>query len=467
MTRRIAIVSIFDLTRVFYEVAEGLVQAGHEIFWLTTNEYWTLWLTQRGVRREDIKQLVYAPSDFLDATTKERLLPDIVTAETAAGLTVNQSLLMDQFVRRKNTPDINEYVYLYYRDIRDFLVEKQVTHVFAEPTNTNEMITCLVCRQLDIPFLSPRDMRYPSRRLVFFGGHRQVAVVPRTRPDETVDGRDLIDAFTVKKPAPYYFKKNSRLSALAPKKLIGAMRHRLSRRHIISGHGLTHHDLRGRIKLARDRTVNGFYMRHLCRYDRLNEISGRIAFYGLHVQPEASIDVLGAYFSDQLKLIKDIRRALPFDVTLVVKEHPNFLGIKPIAFFKELRRIPNVALVKHDVSTFDIYNRAEIIFTVSGTTGYEGGLLGIPVVTFCPLYYDGLSAVHLCTDITTLQTLVGTLPGGFERDIDADATFMARLVSHSFDAFWSDPNLYPFVLDSENMTRLISAFLEMVEPDAG
>lgn len=465
MGRRIVFVSIFDLTRVFYEVACGLQAAGHRVFWITTNEYWTWWLTQRGVPREDIQQLVYSPADFLDPATKEKIRPEIVAAEAGAGLTANQALLMDQFVRRKNKPNISEYVYLYYRDIKRFLMEKQVTYVFAEPTNTNEMITYLVCRELGIAYLSPRDIRYPASRLAFFDGYLQDKIVFRSRPDAGPGGRELIESFAQSRPAPYYFKRNSRISALDPRRLAGAIRNRWSRRNIISGHGLTHHDAVGRIRLAFDRTVNGFYLRRLCRYDNLETITGRIAFYGLHVQPEASIDVLGSYFSDQLKLIKDIRRALPFDVTLVVKEHPNFLGIKSIGFFRELRRIPNVALVRHDVSSFDLYKRAALVLTVSGTTGYEAALLGIPVITFSPLYFEGLSAVHRCTDITTLQSLARKLLDGFKRDLPADCTFMENMVRQSYDAFWSDPNLYPCVTQPDNIEKLKNAFLEVLSRD--
>ena len=467
MEKRVVFVSIFDLTRVFYEIAASLADAGHSVFWITTHEVWTHWLLNNGVSRDDIQELVYSPDNFIGETEKQALLEQIVPSEHQADLTVNQGILVDQFIRRKNKPNINEYMYLYYRAIKSFLTAKQATHVVAEPTNSNEMITYMICRELGIQFLSPRDIRYPAQRLIFFDSYRQENAIPNTDAAEGINGRALIEAFAENKPAPYYFSKHNKAKTLDPHKFASTVKNRTSRKSITSGNSLTHHEFSSRLKLTLARVYNGYYLKHLCRYDKLDAIPGRLAFYGLHVQPEASIDVLGAYFSDQLKLIKDIRRALPMDTTLAVKEHPNFLGLKPISFFKELRRIPNVALLKHDVSTFEIYKRASILFTVSGTLGYEGGLLGIPVVTFCPMYFNGLSSVRLCTDMTKLRGIVYSLLHGFKRDFEADCRFVENLVGQSYPAFWSDPVNYPNVMDEENVAKLQAAFLDIIGREQG
>ncbi|MCK5126023.1 MAG: hypothetical protein KAR42_07190 [candidate division Zixibacteria bacterium] len=462
MKKRIVFVSIFDLTRVFWAIAEGLISAGHTVFWITTNEYWTSWLIERGVSRNDIQQLVYSNSDFLSLEEKRNLNSEIIESEANAGVTFNQALMMDQFVTTKNKSDINEYLYLYYRDIKRFLIDKNPTHLFAEPTNCNEMITYMVCKELDIKFISPRDIRYPAKHMAFFDSYLQKNQLPLPHKNSDSNGQELIEAFANNKPTPHYFKKNSAIKALRVSKLIGSMRNRISRRFIESGNGLTHHDLSGRISLALKQTFNSFYMKHLCRYDKLEDITNRVAFFALHVQPEASIDVLGSFYSDQIKLIKDIRRSLPFDTTLIVKEHPNFLGIKNLSFFRKLRRIPNVKQIKFDVSTFDVYQKTDIIFTVSGTVGYEGGMLGIPVITFCPMYFGGLSSVHLCEDVTKIQPLAKKLLNGFKRNYEVDYQFMESLVKKSYPAFWSDPISNPDVLSNENINSLLTAFLKVI-----
>jgi hypothetical protein len=466
MKKKIAFASIFDLTEVFYAIAEGLTEAGHEIFWITTDHYWAKWLQEKNVDQSNILELAYSDSDYLDSTAQKTLLAEIVKSEANADLTANQSLLMDQFVEYKNRSDINEFVYLYYRDIKRFLTDKQVTDLVAEPTNTNEMITYMVCRELGIRFISPRDLRYPGNRVIFFDNHLQGAPLPRRDDDAAICGKDLIDEFASNKPTPFYFEKHNRTPVIEPKTVMNSLKNRIARSKVIRQTNLTHHDLGGRIKLTLKRSFNSRYMKHICRYDNLDDIKGRVAFYGLHVQPESSIDVLGSYFSDQLKLTKDIRRALPFDTTLVVKEHPNFLGIKNIGFFRSLRRIPNTKLLRHDVSAFDIYNRSDIVFTVSGTTAYEAGMLGIPAVTFSEMYFDGLSSVHYCSDLTKLRQLVFHLLDGFKRDYKADCTFMEKIVKDSYDSFWTDPLSDPRVMEPNNIKKLRTAFLKVMSNDA-
>jgi len=466
MTRNVVFVSIFDLTKVFYEIARGLKEAGHRVFWITTDPYWTEWLIGKGVGRDELLPLIYQPDDFLDDTAQALLRAQIVQAESAAGLTAAECLLMDQFVAAKNPPQIEQYVYLYYRDIKRFLIENKISHLFAEATNLNELIAYIVCRELGVTCLAPGRLRYPADRFVFFDGYLQHRLHPRLDGDRQFSGRQLIDAFAAELPRPHFFADFSRMPVVTPAGLKRSLGNRIRQKALFGRPNLTHHDLDGRMRLVLKRMKNGFYARHICRYDRLEQIHGRVAFYPLHVQPEASIDVLGPHVSNQLELIKNIRRALPFDTTLVVKEHPNFLGIKDLAFFRALRRTPGVKLLYHDVSNFDVYRRASIVFTVSGTSGLEAGLLGLPAVTFSPMYYGGLSTIRYCSDLTKLRELVFGLLQGCRRDLTADCAAIESMTAASYDGFWSGPNYYPHVLASENIARLVHAFTSALEVES-
>jgi len=465
MSKSVVFVSIFDLTCVYYEMAAALAARGHRVSWITTNELWSEWLRSKGVADKDILQLVYERSDFVGLDERTRLVSEIRAAEKMVDVTVNQSLLMDRFVLYKNKPDINEYMLLYYRDTKRYLREKQADIVFAEPTNSNEMITYMLCHELGIPFIAPDDMRYPAYRTIFCPGFNQATLAVADgcpEPDLQV-GRNVIDDFGKKQEPPLYFEKLTKQKVIDARTASRALGNRVRLLNPARRRHLTYHDLSERLQTEALRLINGFYMKRLCRYDRLDGIAGRIAFYPLHVQPEASIDVRGSFFSDQIKLIKDIRRSLPIDVTLVVKEHPNFLGQRGAGFFRKLRRIPNVTLVPHGLSTFDIYKRASIVFTVTGTAAYEAGLLGIPAVVFSPIYFAGLSSIRHCRDITDLKRVVFELLDDFRRDLDADTRFMATLMAHSHEGYWTNPLFDPAVMVDGNIERLQQAFVRIVE----
>jgi len=467
MAKNIVFISIFDLTRVFYEIAQTLKERGHSIFWITTSEVWTDWLEAQGIEREDILQLVYDKADFVGETEKQDLASQIVACEDNADVSINQCLLMDRFVLFKNKSDINEYMYLYYRDIKRFLGDKKADVVVAEPTNTNELVAYMVCRELQIQFLAPWDMRFPGGRMIFNDGYLQsdLAEVPGSNEVSAEQGREALEHFAEKQTVPFTFQKFSEEKVVHARKAAVATVNRMKLLRKSTRKNLTHHDLSERLQTVARRIVNGFYLRHLCKYTDLGEIKGRIGFYPLHVQPESSIDVQGSFFSDQLKLITDIRRSLPFDTTLVVKEHPNFLGQRGRSFFRRLGRIPNVRLVPYTVSTFDIYKRAAIVFTITGTSAYEAGMLGIPAVTFTRMYFGGFSSIHYCGEITQLKPLVFKLLSGSERDFEADCRFMAELLGYSFEGYWTDPLFDPAVMAPENIQRLTNAFVKVLESD--
>lgn len=464
-TRHIVFTSLFGLTELYLPIARYLERkGGFAVYWISTNQVWTQFLVTSGVARSRILELVYGPSDFLSAVAKKALEREIVACERAGGMTINRVLMMDRFLMGRYRPDINEYIYRYYADIKRFLVENEVSDVFAEPTNTNDILTFMICRELGIRYLSPRDMRIPEKRMVFFEGFTQERVVSRTDDDgHQVDGRQLIDEFAERRPAPFYFERLKSAPVIQPSRIAKAVTRRIRQARVLRQRSLTHYDAAGRLRLTLKRSVNSLYLKHGFSYDRLDDITGRIAYYGLHVQPENSIDVLGPWVSDQLKLVKDIRRALPFDMTLVVKEHPNFLGMKSRAFFRELRTIPNIRILHHLVSSYDIYQRSDLVLTISGTSAYEAGLLGIPAVTFAPMYFGGLSSIRFCASPVELATVLDNLLTGFRRDFDADVGFMENLVRSSFDGYWTDPIFDRNVLEETNVAKVCDAFDRLLE----
>lgn len=74
-------------------------------------------------------------------------------------------------------------------------------------------------------------------------------------------------------------------------------------------------------------------------------IASRYAFFGLHMQPESSIDVLAHFFSNQLRVIELISRALPPSHKLLVKLHKSDAPNYSPARLAELSAFPGVELV--------------------------------------------------------------------------------------------------------------------------
>ena len=133
------LVSLFGLTELYRAVAGNLPPDVAEPCWITTDEYWTEYLVSSGVDRRRILQLIYSPRHFLDENIRAALIRQIAECEKQSGLTVNSALMMDRFLAERPRKNINDYVVLYYRDIKRFLEDNRITHVFAIPSSRQIM----------------------------------------------------------------------------------------------------------------------------------------------------------------------------------------------------------------------------------------------------------------------------------------------------------------------------------------
>ena len=111
-------------------------------------------------------------------------------------------------------------------------------------------------------------------------------------------------------------------------------------------------------------------------------IARRFAFFGLHMQPESSIDVFAPFFSNQERVIEMIARSMPPTHALLIKLHKSdALNYSP-AQLARLARVPGVELVSAYGDTYEFIRKSELVLSIQGTIGLEGALLGKPVIMF-------------------------------------------------------------------------------------
>jgi hypothetical protein len=108
----------------------------------------------------------------------------------------------------------------------------------------------------------------------------------------------------------------------------------------------------------------------------------RYAFFGLHMQPESSIDVFAHFFSNQLQVVELMARSLPPTHALLVKLHKSDVPNYSPALLAAFAQFPGVHLVSPYADTFEFIKRADLVFSIQGTIGLEGALLGKPVIMF-------------------------------------------------------------------------------------
>lgn len=118
--------------------------------------------------------------------------------------------------------------------------------------------------------------------------------------------------------------------------------------------------------------------------DDLDEISRRpFVFYAFHQEPEYTVQAQAKDFNDQGAIVRQIAKSLPAGVNLVIKEHAT-LGFRPLRYYQDLARFPNVVLAHPDIPGHKLVEKSLAAVSLRGTVTLEAALWGKPALVFVP-----------------------------------------------------------------------------------
>jgi len=155
-------------------------------------------------------------------------------------------------------------------------------------------------------------------------------------------------------------------------------------------------------------------------------------FFGLHMQPESSIDVYAPFFANQLDTIEKMARAIPPTHKLLVKVHISDADNYSRAQLRRLRDMPGVHLVLPTVWSRPFVERSAGLIVISGTMGLEGALLGKPVIALGRMAYASFPTVERVGDLNDMPEVVRrqlAMPHpGREAIVEAYADYLSRFI---------------------------------------
>ncbi len=183
------------------------------------------------------------------------------------------------------------------------------------------------------------------------------------------------------------------------------------------------------------------------------------ALFLLQVTPESSINTLAPYFVDQLRAIDLARLSLPPKTILYIKEHPAMKGLRPLEFYRKLKKMSGVVLLAPQISTKKMIQESSIIFSVTGTVGLESFLNGIPCILFGQNYFSYLNTPFL--GLEDLKIKVHSLINNFQGINSASKIQeIAKIINVSYEAHLLDPFFNPFVLSETNINSFHDAIFD-------
>lgn len=144
-----------------------------------------------------------------------------------------------------------------------------------------------------------------------------------------------------------------------------------------------------------------YYIRYLYsrKYYKKADYSKKYIYFPLHYEPEASTLVCASKYEKQIFFIDSWAKSLPADTVMYVKEHYTLLGNRPLKFYKELKKYPNVILIDPWENSKKLILHAKAITTLTGTAGFEAMLLRKPVILGGDIFFDSAPGVIKVDDI--------------------------------------------------------------------
>jgi len=165
------------------------------------------------------------------------------------------------------------------------------------------------------------------------------------------------------------------------------------------------------------------------------------AYFPLHFEPEATTLLYSPFYTNQINLLTQIAKSLPVHFKLYVKEHPSMLEYRPTAYYRELKKIPNLKLLNPKTSSLDLIEKSKIVTTIAGTAGFEASLLKKPVITFGDIFYNILSFVKRCREIENLPNIIKQQLEHFQYNNEEIINLLSAILEDTlpfdFTALWA------------------------------
>jgi hypothetical protein len=443
----------------FLPFAAALERNGLRVHWIHSLRSFSRTLGGAGIDGARIR-------DVCDARTFEkddaRAIAELAPLEAPGLPRINDLILMDRRLRTKPYSFALGYLAAAARALHA-LIDEDGVRCFASGRDTSlQMMSLLVANARGIPWAGAAYMRLPTERFMLTRTHYTDQIYPlgEVTPEHTQAARNYVQSFRASSLRPYVRSSSSSWGGVL-KRLPGHFRDGwalLEQSRYDAGNDFARYPLTD---------IAGMYLRKKLnllqanlRLETIVKPTGRpYLYFGLHRQPESSVDVLGSWYSDQANLIRTIARSVPVGYDFLVKLHISDADGWPLRFYRELEATPSVKLVHPTADSRLILTGASLTITNSGTMAFEAGLLGRPAITFARVHFNELPTVRYCEAPPKLPALVDEMlarqpaPG----DEDAIVEFMSRMFAWSF-AGMPNRGVFASALSSQDLDSLVVAY---------
>ena len=177
------------------------------------------------------------------------------------------------------------------------------------------------------------------------------------------------------------------------------------------------------------------YLKSFTRsYDGLADLPAgkEVVYFPLHQEPEATLNYMSEFYSNQAATIENILKCLDVTQVLVVKEHPVDKGSLLRRKFWNLRaNCSALYFFPAELHGREVLAAAHRVVTLTSTVGWEAALIGKPVYVLGQIFYDRLKVVTAVSNFDELKRELRKKVFDLEPDTQYIEHFVARMTEQS------------------------------------
>lgn len=121
--------------------------------------------------------------------------------------------------------------------------------------------------------------------------------------------------------------------------------------------------------------------------------------FPLHFQPEASTCVYARKYENQMLFLEQLAKSIPAGKKLYVKEHAVRQGHRPLEFYRELGKYPQIRLIGPDTDAHELIRHSSFLIVLTSTMGYEALMYGKPVFVCGSCFFERFSGARRIYDV--------------------------------------------------------------------
>lgn len=456
----IAFVSNFSKTYLFDRIAKKLQEKGYHIYWFCYGEKWFNYLVESGYSAENILLLNKNVKTEADPLVGEYKLNELIAGDRVLKYDYDAS---------------HNYLTAIQKPIYQFIKNNGLRYIFGEITYAHEILMSRICLDKfagEVHYLHPQSIRIPNGRFTFLDTEFQDTIFERAinfNPETYLEGKDI--PIQPKPPQRVVQVAQDVKKSMTIQSKLKRVKRLFTEENIEQDNPSLLADRSIRYKIALKEETNKSTYKLLNTEDISFLDNKKYVFVTLHMQPEASVDVVGRYYEDQYITVFNVWRVLPADTYLVLKEHTNAIGNRSNKFYKRCTKLKNVIFVHETTNSHTLINNAQAIFTNSGTVALEGALYGIDSFVFSRIFFSKLNKCHYITleDLKFCKNFYDLVEKSNRKAVSENKMSIAEysefLYRSSFEGVVDPPKITIEDTDPENINTVAESFLMFLNTD--